>query len=141
MALDRCGEFASVWRYVLRAPPRESAIAASSVFAKGRARSSASEAAPQKASPAAFAQVIRRAGASPVLLRYPVGAVGAAKEVLPRVALAVGGPCVPVFERFQREFETRERSELLAPDTHCNDAGYEIMGEMAADVVAAELVR
>ena len=52
------------------------------------------------------------------------------------IAERLGAPFVAVRERFEREFQTRPRSELFIADCHCNDAGFRIVAELVAEVVA-----
>ena len=50
-------------------------------------------------------------------------------------------PFVFVRERFDRELATRKWDELFVQNGHCNDAGYEIVAEMAATAVASALAK
>lgn len=79
--------------------------------------------------------VARQHGAAVVLLSYPFHQVGA-EAVARTVAAELGVPFVAVRERFDRELQTRARSELFVADGHCNDAGYQIVAELVAEVVA-----
>lgn len=82
----------------------------------------------------------RARGVKLVLVGYPYFQEPV-ERVQREVAAAAGVPFVAVRERFDRELQTRARTELFVPDGHCNDAGYAIVAELVADVVAPLLQR
>lgn len=82
----------------------------------------------------------RARGVKLVLVGYPYFQEPV-ERVQREVAAAAGIPFVAVRERFDRELQTRARTELFVPDGHCNDAGYAIVAELVADVVAPLLQR
>lgn len=75
-----------------------------------------------------------RRGARVVVLSYPFFQPQV-EEAQRAAAEALGATFVLVRERFDRELRTRPRSDLFVRDGHCNDAGYAIVAELAADAV------
>ena len=72
-------------------------------------------------------------GAQPVLLTYPFPILDV-EAVQVELARTTEAELVAIRERFQSELRRRSREELLIPDGHCNDAGYALMGRMAAEM-------
>ncbi len=83
---------------------------------------------------------ILAAGARPVYVSYPYFADGL-ERIMARVARGADAPVVYASARFRKELETKQRSDLFVSDGHCNDAGYDILAEEVARVVAPMLSR
>ncbi|MCA8978365.1 MAG: SGNH/GDSL hydrolase family protein [Planctomycetes bacterium] len=88
----------------------------------------------------AIADLARSHDIRVVFLTYPFRQEAIERTQL-EVAAALDAPIVDIRRRFDRELMTRNRDELFVPDGHCNDAGYDIMAQMVADVVAPMLSR
>lgn len=69
-----------------------------------------------------------------VILTYPFSDPSL-ENVQRRVAASCAG-FADVRVRFDRELLHRPRTDLFAGDGHCNDAGYALMAEVVAAVVA-----
>lgn len=81
-----------------------------------------------------MAERARAAGAQIVFGSYPF--LGDHQAALRAAAEASAAPFVPVHDRFARELQTRPREQLFVADGHCTDAGYAIMAEEFAAIVA-----
>jgi lysophospholipase L1-like esterase len=85
-----------------------------------------------------LAQMIERAraaGAEPVIASYPTPG-WSFYPVLIEVANAAGAAWVPLYEEFQRVRAAEPDRELLVPDGHCNDAGYQLMAQVLANTLS-----
>lgn len=78
-------------------------------------------------------------GAQVVYLAYPF--LSEQEPSIRAAAQGVDAPFVAVCERFARELQSHRREELFVADGHCNDAGYAILADEVARVVAPLLKR
>jgi lysophospholipase L1-like esterase len=81
-----------------------------------------------------MARMAAARGARMVILTYPFSDPSL-ENVQRRVAASCAG-FADVRVRFDRELLHRPRTDLFAGDGHCNDAGYALMAEVVAAVVA-----
>ncbi len=82
----------------------------------------------------------RAHGAQPVLLTYPMP-VPDLEAVQGEVARALSLELVPVRAAFDTELGRRSRQDLFIYDGHCSDAGYALMGQVAASAASRLLGR
>lgn len=78
-----------------------------------------------------IATKVRNAGATPVFLDYPHPQFG--QEQLRQAAAALDAPFLAVCDQFLGRAGGRTWDQLRAPDGHCNDDGYQIMGTLVAE--------
>ncbi|MBL8725259.1 MAG: tetratricopeptide repeat protein, partial [Planctomycetes bacterium] len=78
-----------------------------------------------------IATKVRNAGATPVFLDYPRPQFG--QEQLRQTAAALDAPFLAVADQFMGRAGGRPWDQLRAPDGHCNDDGYQIMGTLVAE--------
>jgi lysophospholipase L1-like esterase len=76
----------------------------------------------------------RNAGASPVLLTYPVPGHGA-EPSLRSAAAEEGVPFVELRQLFDEKRGARTWEDLKALDGHCNDDGYYLMADIVTDAL------
>lgn len=79
----------------------------------------------------------RSAGARPILLTYPLEQSDLA-AVHAHVAGAHSVPLVHMLPAFRAELARAPGRDLYIADRHCNDAGYALMAQVLADVVAEQ---
>ncbi|MCA8943052.1 MAG: hypothetical protein KDB80_10870 [Planctomycetes bacterium] len=84
---------------------------------------------------AAIVDTCKQAGAEPLLLDYPFRDLDHEKLV-DSVAAAKGVRRVPLRPKFDELLESLTRDDLfIRDDVHCNDRGYGVMADLAADAL------
>ncbi|MCB9885121.1 MAG: hypothetical protein H6838_06485 [Planctomycetes bacterium] len=85
-------------------------------------------------------RLCRERGVALVVLGYPFPHPEL-ERVQREAAGRLGVPFVPLRERFDEELRTRPREDLFVRNGHCSDAGYELVGEVVAQVIEPLLRR
>jgi lysophospholipase L1-like esterase len=84
----------------------------------------------------AACELVRRAGAIPLLLTYPLSGVAlSAVETLTGVAQMEDVPLVRMMPAFARALATHDPEALFVPDGHCTDLGYYLMAREVATTI------